>query len=98
MLTVTTRPGVAAQQVDDFPKDCPRSSKGSFHFRPSSTLMLNEEEYAHLAKKHPALAAAMLVVDDGKRKFVPLPPVKEEALATPEVEAPPKAKNKAKSE
>lgn len=57
VLQVPSR--VGPLQVDDFPEGCKRERKGALHIRPSSTLVVSEDELAHLKKEHPELAARL---------------------------------------
>lgn len=51
--------GVALQQIEGFPADCKRERKGALHVRPSSTLVVSEDELAYLKEKHPQLLARL---------------------------------------
>lgn len=74
MITVHVPAGIAATSVDDFPAGCERSVTGSLRVRPG-TLVITDDELAHLRKHHKAVA----------RRLVLVPPVaeKQQEVARP---------------
>lgn len=82
---------VMACQIDDFPDGCKRSREGALYVRPASTMDVTDDEYDHMQKAHPQLAARMIVASNspslatrikqkekGKAKVKAPPPKKEE--------------------
>ena len=47
--------GDSPEYVDDFPKDCERSCKGSLHLIPRKPTTVTEGELKHLKEEHPKL-------------------------------------------
>ena len=71
---------VGTLQVEGFPEDCKRSKKGAIHIRPG-TMQVTEDELAHIQT---ILGPAIQVLDSGKSKPVPPPPVQPMAIASDE--------------
>jgi hypothetical protein len=64
MPIVVVPANLAARHID-FPESCERSTKGSIHIRPASTVDLTDEELAHIRKQYPDLAAKLIVANPG---------------------------------
>ena len=69
-ITVTVLRGVQPQQIEDFPEDCERSSKGSLHISPG-TYELTEGELHHLRKHHKDVARRLTVLPPPRPKEKP---------------------------
>lgn len=65
----------------EFPEDIKRSVKGSLHLRPGS-MEVTEDEWAHIKKKHPALASQLQPMAAPAPAPAPVPAPMDEA--TPE--------------
>jgi len=48
MFTIRFSPTVQIQQIENFPKNCSRSCKGSIHIKPGSTKMVTSDEMEYM--------------------------------------------------
>ena len=52
--------GKTPEYLDDFPKDCERSCKGSLHLLPNAQKEISDDELKHLKKKYPKLKVVLV--------------------------------------
>lgn len=74
MLVIQAPKNLQSVQIEGFPNDAKRSTKGALHIAPGSTKVITEDEYKVITECYPEVSEKLRVIELAKEKSVDTDP------------------------
>ena len=70
MLIIQAPKTIQSVQIEGFPNDAKRSTKGALHIAPGSTKEITEDEFAVIQERYPEVSEKLRVISLARKKSV----------------------------